>query len=611
MEDERIGFSVSPDRGKPIGERLGTDAGDASEWSRSMGRELVKDLEAGCDDNREHDSLRSLMWRSNMLTLTYDLTRNGIPKASLRGKKKADIVDLVMDELMPGCLDDFMFAALPLGSAFIRHLRDLVATGGRKVVAKQDVVRGKARPIWRFPNIMGFNVRRDFVERVPQEALDLMVPVTDEVWDEYERLADICVEFGDYLKCAADLSGIVPIQEVAEEWAKDKGLQLEGLLQRVIRRVEVWADLVLLRIIVVDSVSYAVGYDFYELHKLYGGSLNMEDVDHLIGEHQKVDRRPVEERYLAGNDLAECVLDTPEAKELIDLLDQHVPDTTDSSDFAVDTVAELYLELRDGEDDAATCIDGILAEDEEIRATGALAAQIHRASERLNRVIPKWHLNGWSLAELAQREGRELTEIDAEGSACEEPSGYVYIEEDDEDDDDSFYFDGDEQMWTALRDNDESDHLAYDLYKKDESYEKYLSGDVFDDEVWRVFDEENEAYLEEFGTWMEDAGLRKGAIREHTGTVDYFLTTYVSHYVQVPMRFGAYLARAYLGSYFIRKAARVAPTVIKSVAKSLTKFYECMLDVGHIERKDYDYLVKDIEDHLDEWCDLCDEYINP
>jgi hypothetical protein len=110
---------------------------------------------------------------------------------------------------------------------------------------------------------------------------------------------------------------------------------------------------------------------------------------------------------------------------------------------------------------------------------------------------------------------------------------------------------------------------------------------------------------------MEDAGLKKGAISVHTDTVNHFITAFVSHYIQVPMRFGAYLARAYLGSYFIRKATRVAPTVIKSVAKSLTKFYECMLDVGHIEQKDYDYLVKDIEDHLDEWCDLCDEYINP
>ena len=109
---------------------------------------------------------------------------------------------------------------------------------------------------------------------------------------------------------------------------------------------------------------------------------------------------------------------------------------------------------------------------------------------------------------------------------------------------------------------------------------------------------------------MEDAGLKKGAISVHTDTVNHFITAFVSHYIQVPMRFGAYLVRAYLGSYYIRKVFGVIPVVIKNDAQRLKKFYECMLDVGHIEQEDYDYLVKDIEDHLDEWCDLCDKYVH-
>jgi hypothetical protein len=253
-------------------------------------------------------------------------------------------------------------------------------------------------------------------------------------------------------------------------------------------------------------------------------------------------------------------------------------------------------------------MDAIFREYEHVRVTGALAARIYEAGERLNRIVPKWHLNGWSMAELAQREGRELPKIDAAETACEEPSGYVYVEEDE--DDDVYYFGGYAELWEIMSDNEESYSLAYDLFEKDESYETYFGGEVIDEDVWKVFDEENKGYLEEFGTWMEDAGLKKGAISVHTDTANHFLTAFVSHYIQVPMRFGAYLVRAYLGSYYIRKVFGVIPADIKSVAKSLTKFYECMLDVGHIEQRDYDYLVKDIEDHLDEWCDLCDKYVH-
>jgi hypothetical protein len=105
----------------------------------------------------------------------------GVSKASARGKKKAGLVDLVMDEVMPRCLEDFMAVALPYGSDFIGDLCDLVRSGGRRVFDKHDVLNGVSMPVRAFPTTMLFDLSYEFVERVPQEALDLMSPLTDEV----------------------------------------------------------------------------------------------------------------------------------------------------------------------------------------------------------------------------------------------------------------------------------------------------------------------------------------------------------------------------------------------------------------------------------------------
>jgi hypothetical protein len=85
-----------------------------------------------------------------------------------------------MDEVMPRCLEDFMAVALPYGSDFIGDLCDLVRSGGRRVFDKHDVLNGVSMPVRAFPTTMLFDLSYEFVERVPQEALDLMSPLTDE-----------------------------------------------------------------------------------------------------------------------------------------------------------------------------------------------------------------------------------------------------------------------------------------------------------------------------------------------------------------------------------------------------------------------------------------------
>ena len=310
MNETEIGYTKSADRGKPIQESL-NPSDPLSERSSGKGKERVQRVMDLRDDNREHDSLRSLMCRRTMPELTIDLLAHGIPDASLKGKKKADLVELAMDELMPHTLEDFVVLFLPVGGWYVRYLQGLVAAGGRGIVTKRDVRAGVNSPLSLFPVTLLSDQPYEFVIRVPQEALDLLAPLTDEVWDEYARIADRCADFGKYLACAADLCGLVPIQEVADAWAKEKGIQMEGLLQRVIRDAREWADMQSLHVIDVDSLSYAVCSVFFDEYKPRDGSLGMEHVHHLIGEHQKVDRHPVQKRHLEAKDVYAYVLETP------------------------------------------------------------------------------------------------------------------------------------------------------------------------------------------------------------------------------------------------------------------------------------------------------------
>lgn len=178
---ELVGHSENPDRGRSVRDRLGRGEERASEEQPTRTDHWwVWDLEDVCDDDRELESLRSLMWRFTVKELKEGLDVYGVSKASARGKKKAGLVDLVMDEVMPRCLEDFMAVALPYGSDFIGDLRDLVRSGGRRVLDKHDVLYGVSMPVRAFPTTMLFDLSYEFVERVPQEALDLMSPLTDE-----------------------------------------------------------------------------------------------------------------------------------------------------------------------------------------------------------------------------------------------------------------------------------------------------------------------------------------------------------------------------------------------------------------------------------------------
>lgn len=67
----------------------------------------------------------------------------------------------------------------------------------------------------------------------------------------------------------------------------------------------------------------------------------------------------------------------------------------------------------------------------------------------------------------------------------------------------------------------------------------------------------------------------------------------------------------FLRDYFIRKCMWSTPSTVKTTAASLKKFYNCMAEYGKIEKKDYDYVCRDIKESMEYWQESCESYNNP
>ena len=47
---------------------------------------------------------------------------------------------------------------------------------------------------------------------------------------------------------------------------------------------------------------------------------------------------------------------------------------------------------------------------------------------------------------------------------------------------------------------------------------------------------------------------------------------------------------------------------LKTTATSIKKFYQCMLELGHIDQEHYDELQSTIKDNMDIWIEEIEEY---
>lgn len=121
---------------------------------------------------------------------------------------------------------------------------------------------------------------------------------------------------------------------------------------------------------------------------------------------------------------------------------------------------------------------------------------------------------------------------------------------------------------------------------------------------------QNAAYLEEFRQSLEAAGLSKKTINNHVENADFYIDEFLLHYEPQTAKDGITDIGWFMGDFFIRKCMWSTPTTIKQNAASLKKFYKFLLGKEVIEAKDYRELLGTINDEMDDWLDMCEEYNN-
>lgn len=129
------------------------------------------------------------------------------------------------------------------------------------------------------------------------------------------------------------------------------------------------------------------------------------------------------------------------------------------------------------------------------------------------------------------------------------------------------------------------------------------------------FSEQNEdtnhEYLLLFQEDLENAGLKQKNIYNHLSNADLSINDFSGNRMNVTMEEGVTMLGDFLGDYFIRKCMWSSPSTVKTTTASLKKFYKCMAEHGKIEKKDYDYVCRDIKESMEYWQESCKSYNNP
>lgn len=129
------------------------------------------------------------------------------------------------------------------------------------------------------------------------------------------------------------------------------------------------------------------------------------------------------------------------------------------------------------------------------------------------------------------------------------------------------------------------------------------------------FSEQNEdtnhEYLLLFQEDLENAGLKQKNIYNHLSNADLSINDFSGNRMNVTMEEGVTMLGDFLGDYFIRKCMWSSPSTVKTATASLKKFYKSMAKHRKIEKKDYDYVCRDIKESMEYWQESCKSYNNP
>lgn len=115
---------------------------------------------------------------------------------------------------------------------------------------------------------------------------------------------------------------------------------------------------------------------------------------------------------------------------------------------------------------------------------------------------------------------------------------------------------------------------------------------------------ENKVFLNEFQTWLEQAGLKTKTAKKHIGNVDFYINSFLLYDDITLAKDGASHIDMFLSSWFIRKASWASPASLKSNAASLKKFYTFLLGKGDIDKATLADLKSKIKEKMPAWTTL-------
>ena len=623
MAETQIAFHRSKDADTPLSERIERSP-ELRDLFSSESRDEVSSLEKKCIGEiglTVYGSLREYVNHYTIAELRATLNRYGLEDVP-RGPKAA-LVDLYYKTFMPETLDDFMSSALPFGPECVRELHTLTLTGGSRETPKDPSVnillnkwgritgipgfenlRGFGEdelPIAAFPNILLFDHLFSFFEQVPEEALEFYGSFTEENWQDFERNAAACVDAIRYFERATDLRGLVSLKEVIDEWRGSFGGEVDDFVVSVLEEPSVWYEQSNLDYVNPDDDTiYLISKPLLKVAEREAVLYKHYVLDDYLDLHKEYGPRPVEDGLVEADSVNVHLLETPVTRELIKLLDDHVPERSSDSIFSLVVTIHLIDELR-MEDDVIKLIDKELSY-EDVRATGELAARIHAAAIRLNRIVPKWRLNGWTLAEEDEHLGRDFQMPDMEAS--DDSSGYVPYREVKRTPKQT----APAPVKKTVDETEQSDEAAVDDVPEENKKDDARSEEPDYEELAKKYEEENKVYLAEFEDWLNKSNLKQNTIARHLSNVGFYLNDYLAYREGLSMREGMGEVGMFFGWFYIRKCMWSTPGNIRTTAASFKKFYKCMCELGHIEKEELKDFLETIKFGLDDWCDECADY---
>ena len=97
-------------------------------------------------------------------------------------------------------------------------------------------------------------------------------------------------------------------------------------------------------------------------------------------------------------------------------------------------------------------------------------------------------------------------------------------------------------------------------------------------------------------------------IKKKISNTELYIEDFLNYYDASSMEEGCYRVDEFLGDWYIRKCMWSTAGNLKTTSASIKKFYQCMLELGHIDQEHYDELQSTIKDHMDIWIEEIEEY---